>query len=198
MMQHSAPMQSPEHNLANTPVRDDPSSAPRNPGRRRLLKLGLGASAVVAVAGTGALLWSPGWRDGHLTAGGRAVFRAAATAVLEGLLPTEATTQNAALDAHLLRVDATLAALPRHTQAELAQLLGLLQLAPVRRWLCGLEVPWQQADLDAARGAIKRLHGADDELRQQVFHALRDLTAASYVAAPEVWPLMGYPGPTVL
>ena len=198
MMQHSAPMQSPEHALGNTPATHDPSSALRDLGRRRLLKLGIGAAAVVAVAGTGALLWSPGWRNGRLTADGRAVFRAAATAVLEGFLPSESTAQNAALDAHLLRVDATLAALPRHTQAELAQLLGLLQLAPVRRWLCGLEVPWQQADLDAARSAIKRLHGADDELRQQVFHALRDLTAASYVAAPEVWPQMGYPGPTLL
>ncbi|WP_130430991.1 hypothetical protein [Rivibacter subsaxonicus] len=174
-----------------------PNQAPADPRRRRLLKLGAGATAVVAIAGaTGAWLWSPGWRNGHLSADGRAVFRATALAVLEGLLPTEAAALAAALDAHLTRVEATLAALPRHTQAELAQLLGLLQLAPARRWLTGLEVPWQQADLPAAHAAIKRLHTADDELRQQVFHALRDLSAASYMATPATWSQMGYPGPT--
>jgi hypothetical protein len=174
------------------------SPEPSNPGRRRLFKLGIGASAVLAVAGTGVWLWSPGWRDGHLSSDGQAVFRGAAIAVLEGLLPTEDSALKAALDAHLLRVEATLVALPKATQAELAQLLGLLQLAPVRLWLCGLDVPWQQADPDALRRALKQLHGADDQLRQQIFHALRDLSTASYVAAPEVWPQMGYPGPTDL
>ena len=175
----------------------NPKSTPADPGRRRLLKLGAGTAAVVAIAGaTGAWLWSPGWRDGHLTPDGRAVFRATALAVLEGLLPTEAAALDAALVTHLTRVEATLAALPRHTQAELAQLLGLLQLAPARRWLTGLEMPWQQADLPAAHAAIKRLHTADDALRQQIFHALRDLSAASYMATPATWPQMGYPGPT--
>lgn len=191
-------MQSTESTARNRQASKPNSPSPSNPGRRRLLKLGIGASAVVAVVGTGTWLWSPGWRDGHLSADGQAVFRGAAIAVLEGLLPTEAPARDAALAAHLLRVEATLTGLPKATQAELAQLLGLLQLAPARRWLCGLEVPWQQADLDAARGAIKRLHGADDQLRQQIFQALRDLTTASYVAAPEVWQQMGYPGPTDL
>lgn len=191
-------MRSSESTARNLPAGKTSSSSPSNPGRRRLLKLGIGATAVVAVVGTGAWLWSPGWRNGRLSADGRAVFRGAASAVLEGLLPIEGPTLEAVLDAHLLRVEATMTGLPKATQAELAQLLGLLQLAPVRRWLTGLEVPWQQADLDAARGAMKRLHGADDELRQQVFQALRDLTTASYVAAPEVWPQMGYPGPTEL
>ena len=198
MMQHSRPMHSNESTARNLPASKTSSPSPSNPGRRRLLKLGIGAGVAVAVVGTGAWLWSPGWRDGHLSADGRAVFSAAAIAVLEGLLPVEAPALAVALDAHLLRVEATLAGLPKATQAELAQLLGLLQIVPVRRWLCGLDVPWQQADLDAARGAMKRLHGADDDLRQQIFQALRDLTTASYVAAPEVWPQMGYPGPTDL
>ena len=32
-------------------------------------------------------------------------------------------------------------------------------------------------------------------LRQQAYHALRDLTNAAYFADPQTWPLMGYPGP---
>ena len=33
------------------------------------------------------------------------------------------------------------------------------------------------------------------ELRQQAYHALRDLTNAAFYANPDVWPLLGYPGP---
>ena len=32
-------------------------------------------------------------------------------------------------------------------------------------------------------------------LRQQAYHALRDLTNAAHYADPQIWALMGYPGP---
>ncbi|MEN9544869.1 MAG: hypothetical protein RLZZ598_1702 [Pseudomonadota bacterium] len=204
MMQHSIAMERSAESAATStrppgPASATPGPALADPGRRRLLKLGAGTAAAVTLAGlAGAWLWSPGWRNGHLNADGRAIFGATALAVLEGLLPTEPVALKVALDAHLGRVEATLAALPRQTQAELTQLLGLLQLAPVRRWLTGLELPWQKADLPAAHAAIKYLHLADDALRQQVFHALRDLSVASYMATPLTWGQMGYPGPTDL
>ena len=57
--------------------------------RRTLLKLGIGASVVLAVAGTGVALLQPGLRDGHLSHGATAVMRAVARAVLDGALPAE-------------------------------------------------------------------------------------------------------------
>ena len=51
--------------------------------RRTLLKLGIGAAAVFAVAGGGGL-FQPGLRGGHLT-GAREVMYAVARAVLDGI-----------------------------------------------------------------------------------------------------------------
>ncbi|WP_428420617.1 hypothetical protein [Methylibium sp.] len=164
--------------------------------RRRLLQLGAGATVVLAAAGGAAWLWRPGVRDGALTRSGRAVFRAIARVVLEGSLPTEAAALEAALDRHLLRLDETIAGLPAATQGEIAQLLGLLSVAVTRRWLTGLRSDWPEARIDELEAALRRMRTTDHELRQQAYHALRDLTNAAFYAQPEHWPLMGYPGPS--
>lgn len=182
MMQHSRPMVRASATLS----------------RRRLLQLGVGAAAVFAVAGGAAWLWRPGVRAGRLTDSGRAVFRAVARIVLEGSLPADAAAHEAALDRHLLRLDETIAGFPAATQAEIAQLLGLLSIAPARQWLTGLSVDWHAASVNELEAALRRMRTADDALRQQAYHALRDLTNAAFYAQPEHWSLLGYPGPTAL
>ena len=57
--------------------------------RRTLLKLGLGAAALLAVAGGGLACCDPGLADGRMTPAGRAVFRRVARAVLDGSLPAD-------------------------------------------------------------------------------------------------------------
>lgn len=182
MMQHSSPM------TASMPVLS----------RRGLIRLGFGATAVLTVAGGAAWLWRPGWRAGRLTESGRTIFRAVARAVLEGSLPSAGPAQESALDQHLVQLDATLAGLPRATQSEIAQLLGLLALAPARRWLTGLTADWPQATVGEIEAALRRMRTGDHALRQQAYHALRDLTNAAYYAQPRHWTLMGYPGPTAV
>lgn len=181
-MQHSAAME---------------ASAPAL-SRRRLLQLGAGAVAVLAIAGGAAWLWRPGLSGGRLTASGRSVFRAVARAVLEGSLPDAPAELDAALERHLQRLDETLAGFPRATQSEIAQLLALLSVAAGRQWLCGLQNDWAQAGVAELEAALRRMRRSDDALRQQAYHALRDLTNAAYYAQPEQWPLMGYPGPTAV
>ena len=39
---------------------------------------------------------------------------------------------------------------------------------------------------------------ADSLTRQQVYHALRDLTNAAWFADAGTWGLLGYPGPTTI
>ena len=65
------------------------------------MKLGIGAAAVLAVAGGGLALLRPGWSDGRLSADANVVMRAVARAVLDGNLPTDALAREAALHGHL-------------------------------------------------------------------------------------------------
>jgi hypothetical protein len=163
--------------------------------RRTLLKLGIGAAAVLAVAGGGMALMKPGLVDGRMTPGARGVFRAVARGVLDGSLPAAQAARDAALDGHLKRLDDALAAFAAPTQAELSQLLALLASAPGRRALAGLPTDWPDATPQEVQLALQDMRMSGLALRQQAYHALRDLTNAAYYADPAIWPLMGYPGP---
>jgi len=163
--------------------------------RRTLLKVGLGATALIAVAGGTLSLLHPGLVDGRLTVSGRAVFEAVARAVLDGSLPADPTRRHAAITAHLKRLDDTLAGLPHPTRAELSQLLALLGSAPGRVALAGLRTDWPDASVGDMQHALQGMRTSSLAVRQQAYHALRDLTNAAYYADPSVWSLMGYPGP---
>lgn len=163
--------------------------------RRTLLKLGLGATVALAVAGGGVALLQPGWRDGRLTEPARALMRAVARAVLDGALPADEPALQRALDAHLDRLDAAIAAFPAATQAELSQLLALLSSAAGRWAFAGLATPWPQARIVDIQTALQGLRMSSLSLKQQAYHALRDLTNAAYFSDPSAWVHMGYPGP---
>jgi len=163
--------------------------------RRSLLKLGAVTGLLLAVAGTGLALYRPGWQNGRLTPAGQEMFRAVAAAVLDGLLPTEATQRTAALDAHLRHLQATLAGLPNALQAEVAQLSAVLCSPPGRRALAGLSVDWEQAEVTQVQLALQDMRLSSMALRQQAYHALRDLSNAAWFADASSWPAIGYPGP---
>lgn len=166
--------------------------------RRSLLKLGIGAAAVLAVAGGGLALLRPGIEGRQLAPVGREVFAAVARAVLDGALPSDAAAQSRALHAHLERLDATVAAFPSATRAELSQLLALLGSAAGRLGLAGLRSDWPDASVDEIQQALQGMRTASLALRQQAYHALRDLTNAAYFADAATWPVMGYAGPRAL
>ena len=166
--------------------------------RRTLLKLGIGTATVLVVAGGGLALLRPGLSDGHLAPAGREVFNAVARAVLDGVLPVDPGARAAALQAHLGRVDDAIAAFPSATQTELSQLLALLGSAAGRIGLAGLRTPWPEAEVSDIRQALQGMRTSSLDLRQQAYHALRDLTNAAYFADAAAWPSMGYPGPKAL
>ncbi|HET7794204.1 MAG TPA: hypothetical protein VFL64_12555 [Rhizobacter sp.] len=165
--------------------------------RRRFLQLGLGAAAALAVAGGGFALLQPGLQEGRLTEAGRAVFSAVARAVLDGSLPADDASRTQAMRAHLNRLDDTLSAFPQGTQSELSQLLALLAAAPGRLALTGLAATWEAATVPQIQQALQGMRISSLGLKQQAYHALRDLTNAAYYADPSTWPLLGYPGPRV-
>lgn len=136
--------------------------------------------------------------DGRLRAGARAVMSGVALAVLDGALPTDPAARQAALDAHLLRLAATIAAFPAPTQAELSQLLALLAAPPGRLALAGLSADWPEADVAQIQKALQGMRVSSLALKQQAYHALRDLTNAAYFSDPSAWAHLGYPGPSDL
>lgn len=163
--------------------------------RRTLLRLGLGATGALVLAGGGVALWRPGVVNGRLAESGRTVFRAVARAVLDGMLPGQAAGREAAMSDHLQRLDATIAAFPVATQQELSQLLGLLAVAPGRIAIAGLWQDWDAAPVPRLQQALQDMRTASVALRQQAYHALRDLTNAAYFSDPSTWPRLAYPGP---
>ncbi len=164
--------------------------------RRTLMKLGIGAAAVLALAGGGMALLRPGWVDGRLSADASIVMRAVARAVLDGNLPADAVEREAALHGHMLRLGATIAGFPAATQDELSQLLALLSSAPGRTLLAGLHTAWDEAGVEELSASLQTMRTSSLALRQQAFHALRDLTNGAYFADRSTWPMLGYPGPT--
>jgi hypothetical protein len=163
--------------------------------RRSLMKLGVASAVVLAVAGGGIALVTPGLADGKLGAAGRAVFRAAGAAILEGSLPQNAESRETALDGLLDRVDALVLALPPHVQKELSLLLSLLASAPGRQAIAGLGSDWSSASVPQLQQALQSMRVSMLSLRQQAYHALHDIVGGAYFSHVQTWAQLGYPGP---
>jgi hypothetical protein len=167
--------------------------------RRSLLGLGVAGGALLALAGGGlAWMYEAAWREGQLLPAGRSVLGAVARAMLEGSLPDQPGLRDQAIDAHLLRMQALLSALPPHTQAEVADLLALLALPPARMAVCGLASSWDEAPAADVESALQSMRVSSWMLRRQAYGALRELTYAAYFGDVATWPLLRYPGPRAL
>jgi hypothetical protein len=167
--------------------------------RRTLLGLGVVSGAVLALAGGGAaFLYERVWQDGKFLPAGRLVLASVARAVLDGSLPIDRAAQALALEGHLTRLEATLNAMPSHTQQEVADLLALLAIPPLRITFVGLSSPWEQAAVTDVQSALQSMRQSSLLLRRQAYNALRDLTHAAYFAEASTWPLLRYPGPRAL
>jgi hypothetical protein len=166
--------------------------------RRTLLSVGIAAGMLLALAGGTLALLKPGSRDGVLTASGRSMFTAVAQAVLASTLPEDPAARAKALDGHLARVQATIAGMSPAMQAELDELITIVGSAPGRLALVGLRGDWSSASVAEVTAALQGMRESTLAVRQQAFHALRDLTNASYFADASTWQAVGYPGPRVL
>lgn len=163
--------------------------------RRRVLQLGLAASVILAAAGSALTLLQPGLVRGRLTPASAGILHAIGRAVLDQSLPDGATERESALTAHVRRVDDAIAGLPAATRAELSRLLRLLDTAGGRLALTGLGTPWHDAKTDELQRALQSMRTSAFAARQQIYHALRDLTNAAYYSDDSTWSRIGYPGP---
>ena len=162
--------------------------------RRTLLKVGAITGALLTLAGGSLALLQPGRVDGRLSEGARALFGAVGPAVMASLWPAEPAAAQAALSGLLQRLEDTISGLPPALQAEVDELLTITSSAPGRLALVGLGRPWSEASAEQVTASLQALRESGLALRQQVFHALRDLTNAAYFADASTWALLGYPG----
>ena len=167
--------------------------------RRTLLQLGFVGASTVALVGSGAaLLSAPQWRDGQFAKSALEVVVAVTAGLLEGSLPSDTQDRATAIAAQVERLAATVSRLPLATQRELSELLATLALAPGRLALTGLPIDWTSASAVQIEGALEAMRTSAFTVRRQVYHALRDLTRATWYAAPAAWLELGYPGPRKL
>lgn len=162
--------------------------------RRRLLQIGTVASLTLVAVGGGLVWMRPAAPAAELNADSRMLFAAVAQAVLDGVLPS-GPARAAALTAHVERVQQTIRGFSPAVQNELAQLLGILCTAPGRRLLARLAAPWETASAADVGIALQRLRTSRLATRQQIYHALRDITNGAYFSDPAAWAAIGYPGP---
>lgn len=163
--------------------------------RRSLLKLGLGGAVLLGVVGGGLALLKPGLVDGHMSPSARELMQAVALSVMDGLWPAAGPARDAALQAHLDRVDANIGGYPAAVRAELSQLFALLDSSGGRLALIGMSQDWPQASAAEIQKIMNELRLSSLDLRQQIYHALRDLNTIAFFTAPEHWASTGYPGP---
>jgi len=159
-----------------------------------LLKTALVVSAFGAAVG-GGIFWKRGLSEGRLTASGQAVMRGVCLAVLSDILPADPAQREARVQAHLVRLDEFVAAMPTSSQQELAALLGVLANAPTRLMVVGMLSSWETASPQEIHKALEnmRLHGNTVDMLS--YHAVRDVTALAFFTNPDNWSLAGYPGP---
>ena len=166
--------------------------------RRSWLKLGLATAALVSVAGGSLALLRPGLHASRLSESGREVFAAVGAAILDGSLPADPLQRAKAFASLLDRIDALVAGLPDHAQAELSQLIALLASAPGRRAITGLAEPWRVASATQVRESLQSMRTSSLKLRQQAYHALHDIVGGAYFSEPSTWSMLGYPGPVAI
>jgi hypothetical protein len=163
--------------------------------RRSLLKLGIASAVVLAVAGGAVALMQPGLQNGKLSEGARLIFSRAGETILAGTLPADAGPKQIAINSLLDRIEAFIAGTPDHVQAELSQLLGLLNTAAGRRGVVGLSPSWHDATVPEMTAAFQAMRESSVSLRVQAYQALHDIVSASYFSGQESWTALGYPGP---
>ncbi|MCV2367576.1 hypothetical protein [Roseateles oligotrophus] len=163
--------------------------------RRSLLKLGLGGAVLLGVVGGGMALLRPGLVGKQMSPSARELMRAVALSVMDGLWPTEGPARDAAVQAHLDRVDANIGGYPAAVRAELSQLFALLGSSGGRLALIGMSQDWREASAAEIQKTLNELRLSSLDVRQQIYHALRDLNTIAFFTEPDHWSLTGYPGP---
>jgi hypothetical protein len=180
-------------------VRDP--SAPSSPSRRRLLKRGLLGGALLLVGGAlplalrSTLVRRAPRRPLRLLSGAEhAIFAAVASRLApgDGAGPSWPTAD--ALDC-AGKVDALMATTNPEVGGEFRQLLRLFESALFGLALTGTPTPFTRLDPAGQDARLEVWRRSRVALLRSGYQALKRLAHATYYSSPEVYALVGYPGP---
>lgn len=165
------------------------------PDRRAVLKVGLGASLSLALGGAlYRLTRAPVAAQGPFVLDGaaRTALRALVPAILDGALVAGPVSD---VDAVIARVYQAIRVLPLASQKQIQDLFGLLGMAPTRRLLTGIGVPWERATPRQVHGFLQDWRVSRLGSLRVGYGALQNLVMAAWYALPANWAAIGYPGP---
>lgn len=166
--------------------------------RRAFLKVGLGASLVLAMGGGIYRATRPATAAAHtpfvLDGEAQAALRAVVPAMLVGALAA-GPGRAAAVEDVIARVHAAIRMLPLNSQKDIQDLFGLLALAPARRLLTGIAGPWAQAAPEDVRAFLQDWRVSQFGMLRAGYGALQNLVMSVWYAEPANWAAIGYPGP---
>lgn len=167
--------------------------------RRSLLKLGLGASAVLATAGLTATLSGC---SSDAPARGFQVLRASdipmLSAIMKALVGPHPAVNAANLDAAIAQLDTTLSWTSLAAQKQLTDLFGLLSMGVTRGPLTGIWGSWENATDEQVRAFLERWRDSRLDMLRQGHSALNQLLQMAWYALPVSWEAAGYPGPPAI
>ncbi len=167
--------------------------------RRSLLKLGLGASAVLATAGLTATLSGC---SSDAPASGFQVLRASdipmLSAIMKALVGPHPAVNAANLDTAIAQLDTTLSWTSLAAQKQLTDLFGLLSMGVTRGPLTGLWGNWENATDEQVRAFLERWRDSRLDMLRQGHSALNQLLQMAWYALPVSWEAAGYPGPPAI
>lgn len=169
--------------------------------RREFLRVGLGASVVLAVAGVfppaaGRIAQSAA--ASALSAADRAVLVAIAPVMLGGALPAEPSLRQASVAEVVNGVGTLVAGLPAHLRKEVGELFMLLDLSLTRRWLAGVSRPWADASPEEVDAFLERWRVHRLPLLRAAYRALHEMVIGTWYALPASWSAIRYPGPPIV
>ncbi len=171
-----------------------------NRSRRTFIVAGVAGAAALGLAAwlKGPHAPASGVPRRALDADGEALFAAVIPVLLAGALPRAPAERAAAIDETLAGVDLAVSGLPLAAQAELAQLIALLALPPVRWSFARVTSPWRDAPPAQVRAFLDRIRDSSLALPRTAYDALHQLTFAAWYGNTRSWPALGYDGPPAL
>lgn len=178
------------------PTRNAPASA-ASPTRRRLLQVGLGGAALLAIGGLGLTLWRPGGNRTPpttllaLDGNSWLVLAAVASRVAPGIEGFPSADEIGVAS----KVDALLHGTHPATVAEIRRLLGLLENPVGGLLLDGRIGSFTGASPEDQDAILRGWRDSEVGIKRAGYKALAGLCASAYFADPRVYPHLGYPGP---